>query len=1001
MNRIMRGRYLLSSAVMLATLLIVVFFLAFPESAVRSASTPSQHTMDKVSSSSLSDYLIVLAVTLPDPAEIPPGLTPEQAVRYVQGLTSRQAQPLLVVLERLRAEGRLTGFEVQPDRHGVAITGATAQALQEISRLRGIAAVIPHDGKPPVCVAAAAKALPEQLLGLSTLAARGTMAALSSSRTDPSIDVYTPQGDPWSSVAGHTTPNTRVSLSVLRGGRVIATQSTTSNGKGDYVFSPSWQLCPGHDYNWSLRPHDVVSVTAHGNSVSTVVAYLRAWVDPGTNIVAGQTNAGRRVEIRVDQPGRDPCHSTSHSKSVTSDGHGDFKANLSSVVDFDGRAGSWVYVRDARGNSTYALFFAYHISARFNANNFSGYIKPDVPFTATLSRGGHIMSTYNGQSNTAGRFSGVFTATIQPGDTLRINSGDVNTRYTAVGLGVTWNSAADKVTGTTSSGRLVQAYFHKYSWWPVSTTCSWKSNCTSTTSNSSGHFTMNAGMNLVRGDDGIFYVFDRGGNYQYAQLHIPAIVADMAWSNIYGYWGNPSVGDVTVTLKSRSGTIKWRGPRSVDSWEGSFHAFPNRDIVAHDIIEVTDGAVTETMTVQNLTARLDGGTGHLTGNAYHGHLVARLSDFRRNSDSQSEYCAETDVTGSSYDFTFAGAQVGGQDSVKIWNSGPNGHYTYRNDVRAFTVNVKKGRDYVNGYTETPHTPVTVTLRRNGSPVAEYTATSSSRGYFHGHLSSGTPVTITQGAVVQVRTGDGNAVSLPIPELTTQADGAGKRIYGKSPAGEPVTAVARRFCNDDYTYYFALRVVSANGSGNYSAGFDGLWWHSWYYGCTPMDLSHRCTQPAVSYYNNKGHLVQFDGQKPSSVRADVYEVDNSSATAKPYRGIQSHTFHATTDTDWVAFTVPAGHVGHTTYRIETLNLGCGMDTVLRLYNSDGSTLLLQDDDGGIGQASRLDWKPSAAGTYYVNIRPSSRGSTAYCDAVYDLRIVPRRTQIFLPLAIRDR
>ena len=47
--------------------------------------------------------------------------------------------------------------------------------------------------------------------------------------------------------------------------------------------------------------------------------------------------------------------------------------------------------------------------------------------------------------------------------------------------------------------------------------------------------------------------------------------------------------------------------------DGEFYVYMSSAIVPGDIVEVTDWITTETMTVQNLIARLDGGTGHLTG----------------------------------------------------------------------------------------------------------------------------------------------------------------------------------------------------------------------------------------------------------------------------------------------------------------------------------------------------------------------------------------------------
>ena len=92
--------------------------------------------------------------------------------------------------------------------------------------------------------------------------------------------------------------------------------------------------------------------------------------------------------------------------------------------------------------------------------------------------------------------------------------------------------------------------------------------------------------------------------------------------------------------------------------------------------------------------------------------------------------------------------------------------------------------------------------------------------------------------------------------------------------------------------------------------------------------------------------------------------------------------------------------HVPYRIETFNLGLDMDTVLHLYGTDGSTELAYDDDDGVGLASHIDWPPPAAGTYYVLVAPYDEYSTTYCDAVYDLIILPVRGQIYLPHATRN-
>lgn len=999
----MKQFYYLIGTVVLATFLVGLFLIFIPALAAEPAPTPLP-VPTAGSPPSSADYLLVLPVIPPEPAEIPSGLSREQAAEYARSLTYRQAQPTLADLARLRAEGSIAGFQVRPDLHGVIVTGATMQAMETLSRLQGAAAVMPYADEPPACAVAAAQALPEQVLGMSRMAASSDphlrATGLAPQATDPSINANVPPGstgNTWTYVWGQTTPNTSVTMRILRGGRVIATQSTSSYSGGYYSFYPSWQSCPTSGYNWSLRQGDVVEVTAHGNTVSTVVAYLRAWVDPVTNIVAGKTDPGRSVEVWLYDYSSDPCSGSGYNQIVGTDSGGNFTANFTDQVNFDRKAGTGVYARDANGNSTYYWFDAYRINAYFDGADFWGYLKPEVDFIATLSRTGSIVSTYSGKTDADDYYYGWFTDTIQAGDVIQVSGGGVSIQYTATGLDVALDPTTNQATGTTGPNRLVQAYFYKRDWGYMLTSCSWNSRCERSIADGSGHFALYAGMDLVRGDYAYFYVYDAEGNYQYVgQRPIPAVVADLTWGEVEGYWGDPAAGYLTVTLKDNGGSVK--ATRSwvwVYSWDGEFSTWMGSTISPTDIIEVTDGAVTETMTVQNLTARLDGGTGHLTGNAASGHLLARLWDFRRDSGYWYSYCSETTVAGP-YDFTFSGAQVGGQDEAEVWNSGPDGHYTYRYP-HTFTVNAQKGDDYVYGYTETPYTPVTVTLRRGGSPIAIYTATSFSEGYYYALLSGGTPVTITQGDTLQVQAGDGDSASLPIPQLTANADAVNNRVYGKSPASQPVTAQARRHYN--WWWYSYSQSVTADGSGNYSASFNGLyWWRD----CSAVNVGHRCAQPAAYYYNTAGHMVWVEGPYPPPVGPDVYESDDISTTARAYAGVQSHTFHVYTDTDWITFTVPQADVDDgVPYRIETFNLGWGMATQAVLYDTDGMTLLNEWTGYEYqGRGISVLWTPTAAGTYYLEIIPPWSYYAAYCDAVYDLMILPVRAQVYLPLVVRN-
>ncbi len=104
-----------------------------------------------------------------------------------------------------------------------------------------------------------------------------------------------------------------------------------------------------------------------------------------------------------------------------------------------------------------------------------------------------------------------------------------------------------------------------------------------------------------------------------------------------------------------------------------------------------------------------------------------------------------------------------------------------------------------------------------------------------------------------------------------------------------------------------------------------------------------------------------------------EPNDSSLTANPIAaGEQLDADVGPGDRDYYSFTVSAG----TTYEIETyagIAGGCfrvngsSNDTKIVLYDVDGTTMILEADDGGWGNCSLLSWTPRANGTYYFRVQ----------------------------------
>lgn len=122
-----------------------------------------------------------------------------------------------------------------------------------------------------------------------------------------------------------------------------------------------------------------------------------------------------------------------------------------------------------------------------------------------------------------------------------------------------------------------------------------------------------------------------------------------------------------------------------------------------------------------------------------------------------------------------------------------------------------------------------------------------------------------------------------------------------------------------------------------------------------------------------------------VAADAYEADNLSGAAKAigHGEVQPRTIHVPGDWDWAKFTI--GRSGATDVRVETL--GEAGDTQLGLYQQarDGAGAgrrLAYDDDGGIGDFSRIDVASLPAGTYYIKVQEHGNNGRI---AAYRLRV----------------
>ncbi len=142
----------------------------------------------------------------------------------------------------------------------------------------------------------------------------------------------------------------------------------------------------------------------------------------------------------------------------------------------------------------------------------------------------------------------------------------------------------------------------------------------------------------------------------------------------------------------------------------------------------------------------------------------------------------------------------------------------------------------------------------------------------------------------------------------------------------------------------------------------------------------------------------DTPQPCTCPPDGYEGNDSPAEASllPIGERQTHNF-CDAAADWATFTAQTGYV----YTITTSSWGQRTDTYLALFDADGETLLVANDDyaNATDYSSRVVWKAPAAGTYYVRI--TNQAGLTGCSTEYDIWIEVRETfALYLPLVARQ-
>jgi len=155
----------------------------------------------------------------------------------------------------------------------------------------------------------------------------------------------------------------------------------------------------------------------------------------------------------------------------------------------------------------------------------------------------------------------------------------------------------------------------------------------------------------------------------------------------------------------------------------------------------------------------------------------------------------------------------------------------------------------------------------------------------------------------------------------------------------------------------LRLIASDGTTELDSDDDS--------GTGDLSLINWTAPSSGTYYAEvagDGSLTGTYGVSVSeSPPADDHGNDAGSATPIATNLSVAGNIGMSGDDDWFSFTAQAGH----DYEIATAEVTLD-DTVLRLIDTDGTTQIDEDDDGGPSRLSLINWNATSGGTYYVEV-----------------------------------
>jgi hypothetical protein len=246
------------------------------------------------------------------------------------------------------------------------------------------------------------------------------------------------------------------------------------------------------------------------------------------------------------------------------------------------------------------------------------------------------------------------------------------------------------------------------------------------------------------------------------------------------------------------------------------------------------------------------------------------------------------------------------------------------------------------------------------------------------------------------------------------NGAGTAVWDVTlDRTPPTTAIRPLVATQDSTAFIVWWEGSDNVSGvdhyDLQKRQDGGAWEDWHQGVGSQyvgawfigEMGHRYGF-RMRGVDRAGNVEAYPGSAGAETyinycSGDACESDNGPAQASEIAPGQSqaHNFCGVDDQDWVKFWARAGK----RYVVQTGNLGWTGDTVLTLYDADGTTVLAENDDIAYPDnlASRVEWIAERDGWLYARVRHYN-GRIAGNAVTYTLWL-EEGYRAYLPLVLR--